>query len=82
MGRIRRDRVLHEALTARADPLHRALMFGLSHTTARKDVLIACGLLDGQPAEGAEATHHAPGGIPELSGVEGQRPGNCCVLPG
>ena len=32
--RIRRDRVLHEALTARADPLHLALVFGLSHTTA------------------------------------------------
>jgi hypothetical protein len=31
---IRRDRVLHEALTARADPLHLALVFGLSHTPA------------------------------------------------
>jgi hypothetical protein len=53
--RIRRDRVLHEALTARADPLHLALVVGLSHTTASKCTLIACGLLDGQPAEGAEA---------------------------
>ncbi len=51
----RRDRVLHEALTARADPLHLALVVGLSHTTASKCMLIACGLLDGQPAEGAEA---------------------------
>ena len=34
--RIRRDRVLHEALTARADPLHLALVFGLSHTTAEQ----------------------------------------------
>ena len=31
---ICRDRVLHEALTARADPLHLALVFGLSHTPA------------------------------------------------
>jgi hypothetical protein len=30
--RIRRDRILHEALTARADPLHLALVFNLSHT--------------------------------------------------
>ena len=29
-------RVLHEALTARADPLHLALAFGLSHTTASR----------------------------------------------
>jgi hypothetical protein len=53
--RIRRDRVLHEALTARAGPLHLALVFGLSRTTARKDALIACGLRDGRPAEGAGA---------------------------
>jgi hypothetical protein len=52
---IRRDRVLHEALTARADPLHLALVFSLSQTTASKYTLIAYGLLDGQPAEGAEA---------------------------
>jgi hypothetical protein len=31
---IRRDRVLHEALTARVDPLHLALVLGLSHTPA------------------------------------------------
>lgn len=49
--RIRRDRVLHEALTARADPLHLALVFGLSHTTASKYTLIACDLLADQPAE-------------------------------
>jgi len=54
IGCIGRDRVLHEALTARADPLHLALVFGLSRTTASKYALIACGLLDGQPAEGAE----------------------------
>ena len=59
--RIRRDRVLHEALTARADPLHLALVFGLSHTTASKYTLIACDLLAGQPAEAAREQHHAPG---------------------
>jgi hypothetical protein len=47
--RIRRDRVLHEALTARADPLHLALVFGISQTTASKYTLIACDLLSGQP---------------------------------
>ena len=57
IGRIGRDRVLHEALTARADPLHLALVFGLSRTTASKYALVAYGLLDGQPAEGAEAQH-------------------------
>ena len=51
--RIRRDRVLHAALTARADPLHLALVFGLSHTTASKYTLIACELLARQPAEAA-----------------------------
>jgi len=42
--------VLHEALTARADPLHLALVFGLSHTTASKYTLIACDLLADQPS--------------------------------
>ena len=58
--RIRRDRVLHEALTARADPLHLALVFGLSHTTASRYTLIACDLLAGQPAEAAGEQHRAP----------------------
>jgi hypothetical protein len=43
--------VLHEALTARADPLHLALVFGLSHTTASKYTLIACDLLAGQATD-------------------------------
>ena len=47
--------MLHEALTARADPLHLALVFVLSHTTASKYTLIACDLLADQPAEAAEA---------------------------
>lgn len=33
--------MLHEALTARADPLYLALLFGLSHTTASKYTLVA-----------------------------------------
>ncbi len=52
--RIRRDRVLHEALTARADPLHLALVFGLSHTTASKYTLIACDLVADQPGQDAD----------------------------
>jgi integrase len=51
--RIRRDRVLHEALTARADPLHLALVFGISQTTASKCTLIACDLLADQPGHDA-----------------------------
>jgi hypothetical protein len=41
--------VLHEALTARADPLHLTLVFGISQTTASKYTLIACDLLADQP---------------------------------
>jgi hypothetical protein len=47
--RIRRDRVLHEALTARADPLHLALVFGISQTAASKYTLAARDILAGQP---------------------------------
>jgi hypothetical protein len=32
--RIRRDRILHEALTGRPDPLHLSLMFGISERPA------------------------------------------------
>jgi integrase len=46
--RIRRDRVLHEALTTGPDPLHLALVFNLSHTTASKYAAIARDLLDDQ----------------------------------
>jgi len=62
--RIRRDRVLHEALTARADPLHLALVFGLSHTTASKYTLIACDLLADQPAGATREQHRAAGEVP------------------
>ncbi|MCX4861227.1 hypothetical protein [Streptomyces canus] len=46
--RIRGDRVLHEALTAGADPLHLALVVNLSHTTASRYAAIAQNLLDDQ----------------------------------
>jgi hypothetical protein len=46
--------VLREALTARADPLHLALVFGLSRTTGSKYTLIACDLLADQPAEAGD----------------------------
>src|SRR5437016_6030621 len=46
--RIRRDRVLHEALTAGPHPLHLALVFNLSHTTASRYAAIAQNLVDDQ----------------------------------
>lgn len=46
LERIRGDRVLHEALTVGADPLHLALVFNLSHTTASSYAAIAQNLLD------------------------------------
>jgi len=48
LDRIRSDRILHEALTAGPDPLHLALVFNLSHTTASRYAAIAQHLLDGQ----------------------------------
>jgi integrase len=53
LERIRGDRVLHEALTAGADPLHLALVFNLSHTTASRYAAIAQSLLDDQIEQGA-----------------------------
>ena len=47
--------MLHEALTARADPLHLARVFGLSHTTASRYTLIACDLLADQAGQNADA---------------------------
>jgi hypothetical protein len=46
--RIRRDRVLHEALTAGPDPLHLTPVFNLSYTTASRYAAIAQDLLDDQ----------------------------------
>ncbi|MEU6804069.1 hypothetical protein [Streptomyces neyagawaensis] len=48
LERSRGDRVLHEALTVGADPLHLALVFNLSHTTASCYEAIAQNLLDDQ----------------------------------
>jgi len=45
---IRKDRVLHEALTVGADPLHLALVFNLAHTTAGRYAKSAQALLDDQ----------------------------------
>lgn len=45
---IRGDRILHEALSVGADPLHLALVFNLSHTTASRYAAIAQSLLDDQ----------------------------------
>ncbi|GAA3909913.1 hypothetical protein GCM10023084_72530 [Streptomyces lacrimifluminis] len=44
----RSDRVLHEALSVGADPLHLALVFNLSHTAASRYATIAQNLLDNQ----------------------------------
>jgi len=54
LDRIRGDRILHEALTAGADPLHLALVFNLSHTTASRYAVTAQNLLDGQLEQTAE----------------------------
>ena len=67
--RISRDRVLHEALTARPDSLHLARVLGLSRTTASKYTLMACDLLDGQPGEAVGAQHYVPGGPRQNPGV-------------
>jgi integrase len=48
LDRIRKDRILPEALTVGPDPLHLALVFNLSHTTASRYATIAQHLLDGQ----------------------------------
>jgi hypothetical protein len=43
--RIRRDRILHEALTGRPDPLHLTLMFGISERPASQYTRIARDIL-------------------------------------
>ncbi|WP_245671793.1 site-specific integrase [Nocardia amamiensis] len=45
VDRIRRDRILHEALTAGPDPLHLTLVFGISHNTAARYAAVAEHLL-------------------------------------
>ena len=58
--RIRRDRILHEALTGRPDPLHLTLMFGISDRPASQYARIACDLL-AQPDGQEEASPYDPG---------------------
>ncbi|WP_429426506.1 site-specific integrase [Nocardia sp. GAS34] len=41
VDRIRRDRILHEALTAGPDPLHLTLVFGIAHNTAARYAAVA-----------------------------------------
>jgi hypothetical protein len=54
IDRIRRDRILHEALTVGPDPLHLALVFNLSHTTASRYATIAEDLLADQLEQPAD----------------------------
>ena len=58
--RIRRDRILHEALTGRPDPLHLTLMFGISDRPASQYARIACDLLAESPGQ-EEADPHGLG---------------------
>src|SRR5262249_29990286 len=51
---IRRDRILHEALTTGADPLHPALVFNIDHANAMAYPNAARHLLS-VPVEGADA---------------------------
>lgn len=45
VDRIRKDRILHEALAGGADPLHLSLVFGISHSTAARYSAVAEKLL-------------------------------------
>jgi integrase len=58
--RIRRDRILHEALTGRPDPLHLSLMFGISERPASQYARIARDLLSESAGPG-ESAQHDPG---------------------
>jgi hypothetical protein len=52
VDRIRRDRILREALTGRPDPLHLSLMFGISERPASQYARIARDLLAESPGPG------------------------------
>ncbi|MFE7468340.1 hypothetical protein ACFU6R_30150 [Streptomyces sp. NPDC057499] len=54
LERIRGDRVLHEALTVGAGPLHLALVLNLSHTSASRYAAIARSLFDDQIEQSAQ----------------------------
>ena len=62
--RIRRDRILHEALTGRPDPLHLSLMFGISERPASQYARIARDLL-AEPHGPEAGTWHDDLGEPE-----------------
>jgi len=51
LERIRRDRILQEALATGADPVHLALVFNIGHTTAMAYANAARNLLSSSPAE-------------------------------
>jgi hypothetical protein len=59
LDHIRRDRILHEALAAHADPLHLALVFNIDHTNAMAYARAARELLS-EPADQARlpAAYH------------------------
>jgi integrase len=59
--RIRRDRILHEALTSRPDPLHLSLMFGISDRPASQYARIARDLLAEPPGQEDAAWPCDPG---------------------
>ncbi len=59
--RIRRDRILHEALTGRPDPLHLSLMFGISERPASQYARIARDLLAEPPGPGEGTQPHDRG---------------------
>lgn len=73
IDRIRKDRVLHEALTVGADPLHLALVFNLAHTTAGRYAHFAQTLLDDQ-LERVDAPVTATPGYPHSNPVQSEAP--------
>ena len=54
VDRIRKDRILHEALTAGPDPLHLSLVFGVFHNTAARYATVAEHLLSDELEQSPE----------------------------
>ena len=54
VDRIRKDRILHEALTAGPDPLHLSLVFGVSRNTAARYATVAKHLLSDELEQSPE----------------------------
>ena len=54
VDRIRKDRILHEALTAGPDPLHLSLVFGISHNTVARYATVAKHLLSDELQQSPE----------------------------